>query len=645
MKLRYLRLSNLEPLKNISVSFGYEPILGHDCAIRFVVGINGSGKTRLLQAISEIFLRLGRRELPPFPVTMVYDLGHGDSARTIYLKHVKDAASQTVFIEFNHIIEEVDWDDLDSESELIMNKIKTIFTEGELPGYGSIGSYLPKLLLAYTSGASSKWEKIFNPKAEGMNLNIKTPTIDNERPLSWDYIKEMEYQKTTPIARTTIHPGEFFLDSNLLESDNENQTVNTMIFISHKCLSLVVLSVVLEQAQKDFDAIETCIDEKSFVEEIDRSLNAGNRMHNLRGILNELDWLWPITLKLHIIFRPNNFTKRQADLIKKLYKIATSVVREPEPGEIRYLIFDLRRPLAIDGSKKTISTATALIEAIIGPHQNTAFNIFRSIYELYYNNILIDITIAFRKRNSENILLYDWLSDGEQLFLARMSLFHLIHGQNDALIILDEPDTHFNDYWKREIVDIIDENMQSNSSDIIISTHSSIALTDVFDTEIITLRKDNGDGAISAIRTPIRSFGASPSEIMLNIFNAPESVGQRATEYLDLVLLIAAYPESVESIWMMKETKQSIIESAQFQRLKLYIKTLPHQYGNDQQVEERLYTIINALYKETQEFYARDTITVIDVLSYLEDKIGPGYYQFEFRRRLRALRDGNKNAA
>jgi hypothetical protein len=379
MKLRYLHVSNLEPLKNISVSFGYERILGHDCAIRFIVGINGSGKTRLLQAISEIFLRLGRRELPPFPVTIAYDLGYGDSARTIYLKHTKDTASQTVFIEFNQIIEGVDWDEIDIESESIMNKIKTIFKEGELPGYGSIGSYLPGLLLAYTSGASSKWERIFNPKVEGMDLNIKTPTIDNERPMSWNYIKEMEYQKIKSIAGKTIPSYKFFLDSDLLKPDNETQTVNTMILISHKCLNLVVLSVVLEQAQKDFDAIKTCINEKNFVEEIDRSLDAGDRMHNLRGILNELDWLWPITIKLHIIFRPKNFTKRQAELIKKLYKIATSVVREPEPGEIRYLIFDLRRPLAIDGSKKTISTATALIEAIIGPHQITAFNIFRSI--------------------------------------------------------------------------------------------------------------------------------------------------------------------------------------------------------------------------------------------------------------------------
>jgi energy-coupling factor transporter ATP-binding protein EcfA2 len=154
--------------------------------------------------------------------------------------------------------------------------------------------------------------------------------------------------------------------------------------------------------------------------------------------------------------------------------------------------------------------------------------------------------MTFCKRNVEDILLYNWLSDGERVFLGRMALFQLLRGENDALMILDEPETHFNDVWKREIVDVIDTSLRDNNSEVIISTHSSISLTDVFDTEITLLYKNEIDGAIAIVEPRIPTFGASPNEIMIDIFGAPESVGQRATEFLDLVLMLAAHPDEVK---------------------------------------------------------------------------------------------------
>ena len=49
------------------------------------------------------------------------------------------------------------------------------------------------------------------------------------------------------------------------------------------------------------------------------------------------------------------------------------------------------------------------------------------------------------------VFLLDWLSDGEKAFLGRMALLGMLDMQ-DSLIILDEPEVHFNDYWKREVV-------------------------------------------------------------------------------------------------------------------------------------------------------------------------------------------------
>ena len=47
-------------------------------------------------------------------------------------------------------------------------------------------------------------------------------------------------------------------------------------------------------------------------------------------------------------------------------------------------------------------------------------------------------------------------ADYEQMLLGRMSLLFLLRGRHGSMLMLDEPETHFNDSWKREIIDIVD---------------------------------------------------------------------------------------------------------------------------------------------------------------------------------------------
>ena len=74
MRLRYLRVRGYPPLEDVEIAFRRPSLPGRECAIRFVVGVNGSGKTHLLQAVAEAFLAMARRKPPRFPVTLVYEL-------------------------------------------------------------------------------------------------------------------------------------------------------------------------------------------------------------------------------------------------------------------------------------------------------------------------------------------------------------------------------------------------------------------------------------------------------------------------------------------------------------------------------------------------------------------------------------------
>ena len=174
-------------------------------------------------------------------------------------------------------------------------------------------------------------------------------------------------------------------------------------------------------------------------------------------------------------------------------------------------------------------------------------------------------------------------------------------------------------FWKRRIVDIIDDSLRENSSEVVISTHSSIALTDVFETEITLLRKDNTDGTIVVVHQPaINTFGALPNEIMRHIFDAPNTVGQRATEFLDMLLMAISYPDDVEAVWHMNGEIDRCHESQPFLSLHEYVSKLPHNYGTEDEAKLRLLTMLDAIYNFAQETTGQTNITVTTAVDALK---------------------------
>jgi energy-coupling factor transporter ATP-binding protein EcfA2 len=649
VRLRYLHLWGTPPLQELITIFNQEEILGRKCAIRFVVGVNGSGKTQLLQTLSEIFLSLERKKLPPFRVTFAYDLekiGEEERPATIYLRYPQDIpSSAAIFAIFEPPLrDDQDWEELENtptENFDTDSRISLLIRGDQLGS--TIRPYLPKVLLAYTSGATETWATLFaNQQTERENLPdavFEEITPEEERLPDWDLGQEKPYRE-----KEGLEP--------LLEPEltfDGIQTDSIGYYVSPQALKLVFFAVSLHQARKDFQEMPTEQAEQAYRDRIEQTIQNHEPMSGLRGLFNKIDWLWLISVNFQILFQPTRFSQ-QTSALTRLYPITTAVIREPVPSDCRKLVFDLRRSLP-DQTDVDTSTCAALIRAICDKldtaiDEITPFDIFKQLLSWQEQGWLQDLTMTFCKRNVEDVLLYNWLSDGERVFLGRMALFQLLRGENDALMILDEPETHFNDVWKREIVDIIDTSLRDNKSEVIISTHSSISLTDVFDTEITLLSKNEIDGAIAIVEPRIPTFGASPNEIMIDIFGAPESVGQRATEFLDLVLMLAAHPDEVEAIWQMNGDRFAIRGCSEFQQLITFMRELPHQYedSKNEQLEDYLFNILKSIHNYVYRTLNQEP-NVTKALETLQEKLGPGYYQFEFRRRLRALRERESSAS
>ena len=705
MRLRYLHIPELKPLRDVSITFGHEPVLGRKCTVHFIAGVNGTGKSRLLRAITEIFLSLNNppdqenRNLPPFPVTIAYDI-KSQPSYTVYYRYTGYGKSSAYMVVLDYIPLDanVDWEHFHQFAWRSMDKAALPYRMHKCL-YGDtiadVRSYLPSTVLAYTSGSTREWETIFAQPERSVeeSSDAPFPQVEQEpgerrrieRPLGWNSSKEAEYKQsqqegdiTTTLIATPrqlqaqgegLIPGrDLFPGEDLFPRGGQPPGIG--IFIQPQALKLVVCAIALSQVLDEFQKYPDKGEREKFEQMVEKNMQQGQYMDGMRAIFNSVDWLWPITIGLRIAFSLERLQtlKNERALLHRLYHIATRVLCESEPDNSRILYFDLARTIqspiyAEFDSKDTLQA----LSNILGGMNTRAFDIFKQLLELQNRGILEDVTIALQKRKIEGTLLYDQLSDGERVLLGRMALFHLLKGSDDTLIILDEPETHFNDLWKREVVDMIDSALRDDTSEIVLATHSSIALTDVFDSEIIVLKKDPRDATVYATHPTLRTFGAAPDEILREVFGAQDSIGLRASEFLDLILTIASRYDLVQAIWntyreeqereqrSIKEQdqdrgqsptkKQDFKQSPSFATFRQYVKQESGAYiasQSDADLEDYLARTLRAVYDYTQRQHSE--VNIEYMLDVLQERLGPGYYQFEFRRRLRALRK-DTNAA
>jgi hypothetical protein len=236
--------------------------------------------------------------------------------------------------------------------------------------------------------------------------------------------------------------------------------------------------------------------------------------------------------------------------------LAGECLAEPHPGKaLRSLYFDLDGALAENAEPRDaqrfegLTTQGQALHALLGEKGDTAFERFGALLGWWRHGVLEDIELFIRRNDRPDeesltdlsdagVLRLSEFSDGERLVLARWALFHLLAGQDDALLLLDEPETHFNDAWKREIVQVVDQAMGADASQVLIATHSAIVLSDVFDEEVVLIRKVDGQSIADSVAD--RTFATDPSALMMTVFDADDSIGARAQRRIEAFLQAAA---------------------------------------------------------------------------------------------------------
>lgn len=339
---------------------------------------------------------------------------------------------------------------------------------------------LPDLVLGYTTGAEDEWDRSDETDIFAIGDDALISSMERVD----QAIREL--------------PG-----SPILEHSVVDRTSDLLLFLRKAHLPLVTLCGLL----------------------VNDAVGASADGGQLRGVFDEvgIKRFSGFSLRLSSNRSPNELD----DIQQRLGKFANRTINL---GSEFLLVFDFGHQRRCHEILRASGGALQLLRFLIGQ------------YLLGDTDQRLQISVFLERTKSDDgnaappLHLLEWLSDGEQTFLGRMCLFTLF-GESEALILLDEPEVHFNDYWKRRIVHHIDRVFRSHSntvstveehlqsSHVLISTHSSIALTDAQSASVRLLERES-DGTRTGRQPLFQTFAADPSDIMIHIFGAPTASGE-----------------------------------------------------------------------------------------------------------------------
>jgi predicted ATPase len=459
-----------------------QPLLAEQSyALDFLVGVNGTGKSTVLRLLGRLFFRLRQESGPAYRFQI-----------PLSIRYSTHDESKTVCYEFSNLKHEIDENDsasLEDPSNKIYpalhyrERVKENEQEwGDWSNWrngeeGPLGKDKLPNLVVYSSGSLTEWRKILlETRLSGSASDQPEENAEADH-FEWPNHK-VDRRRPEPIEGLT--------------------------FIEPSHLPLVALCGLLADRWED------------------------KSQNKLKYVFEEAHLEKLLGFSLRIRYFEDLHPEEVRRVRNNLAKIASRVVKQ---GADWLLVFDHLPDLV--GS-----------ESFFGELFARPMQMFEELFDLARDRDQIDtplrgVNLFFEKQKAKDLNneqpkpmlhMFSWMSDGEQSLLARMSLFSLFREDN-YLILLDEPEVHFNDVWKREIIKILDQVMEGKRSHTLITTHSSITLTDV-PRQAVTVLERHGEFTSDAHPAGIETLGADPSDILVHVFNAPSASGERGVSYL-----------------------------------------------------------------------------------------------------------------
>jgi len=472
-----------------------------------LAGLNGKGKSNVLEALANIFFHMescvAKFKPKSFEQNFNPAVCNVDSFTLEYLIGPADSNSYS-FKNFDKIIiikEENESPIMYRQSYPFTKNEKKILVslkprfDKQFPESAEGKLYLPDIVIGYSSGEN-----------EILSLPFRKTRLINFDKYKEDYRRGYVYEEPE----------------------------NSLIYIDNEMSQAVLLSCLLYE---DEDTIKPIKDELGIIE-----LQSFRMTLNINPMLFEDSKQTPILLHIKekieelkkcasFWFVSKNGMKVEfEDIFSTLtldFKITKETIRlfkeyfstSFELFRFFQVLYELNSNAIGDDTKEEVYKSSGFYTDWKIPKSGPGQNVF--YFEDYF--ILKDIN------GERKPLLLREFSDGEHQFLHTMGICLMLK-ERRSLLLLDEPETHFNPSWRSKFIKILEDSITAGSNnklnihslkDILLTSHSPFVISDCMPDNVLFFNKMIENDILTvkkASELGLKTYGSSIDYILKNFF-------------------------------------------------------------------------------------------------------------------------------
>lgn len=506
MKIIQIHLFNVKhrPLLN-GLKLNFVDPSTEDIQPNILIGTNGSGKSQLLETIAEIFLHLDRtyRKVNQVPIPQA----------TVYFEIV-----YTFIYRKKHVIVTVTNTEQFKEPLLAVTDIDGVEVTVTPT---NITNFLPSKIIGYTSGDNETLSLPFTDYYDEYASYTGSRALEGKDKILADYDPRfylMDYNTNIGVLISNLILGDRKSVDNLINHVGIKKLNSFQIVIQTKHTAApagkgVKLTQELDNWIKQLCNAATCFQyfksENKYV--LDFHINSVTRKA-LRHFFKSPIEFYTVLYKIELL---NNLIIKDAYLkeIKKQRGLRKLIIKPPTVPE----------------QDKVLSYAEVKLELLSG-----------------------------------DIINYINLSDGEHQYLNIFGTV-LITPFENALYLLDEPETHFNPKWRREFISILTDLTKGRKQDFFITSHSPFIVADSKREQVFIFKRQEKN--VLDVELPVEETYGSDSDFILKIaFDLNSSLAKNSYDEIrelsqssDLELIeskISEFGDSAEKLFLFKRLKE-----------------------------------------------------------------------------------------
>ena len=492
-------------------------------------GLNGSGKSNVLEALSSIFFHLEscvakykpktfekhfrRNECKPDAFTLEYLIGQHNSKPYALAYFDKIIIKKELGKEPEMFRQSFPFS---KEEELIPVSLEASISS-EFSEAADGKNYLPDIIVGYSSGEN-----------EILSLPFRKSRLINFDKYREDYFKKIIFSEPeNSLIYIDNKMSQAVLLACLLYEDEETlkplRNELGILGLQSFRMNLNVQSF-LGTNKKKYPVLEH-IEEK--INELKRcSTSWHEHSENLEQINKDLQSV------LSLDFFVDDSTKKA---FSKMFSTSFELFR------FFQVLYELNSNVISESIKEEVYKSKGFYTDGKLPEGSPNENVF------YFLDFLILKEIEGEEKPKE--LLLREFSDGEHQFLHTMGI-SLMLKERRSILILDEPETHFNPNWRAKFIKMLDDSITAGNDknyvngrfnvhllkDIILSSHSPFIISDCMPNNVIFFDREEESRKVQARKASelgFNTYGTSVEIILDELFDYNQSIGDLANEELE----------------------------------------------------------------------------------------------------------------